>query len=58
MNTIKHGRAMLCCKLMLQIDSLHKKGAHNQCNFTVYLGYSIKYIVSTNNYNIESDMKL
>ena len=26
--------AMLCCKLMLQIDSLHKKGAHNQCNFT------------------------
>ena len=27
MNTIKHG-------LMLQIDSLHKKGAHNQCNST------------------------
>ena len=25
--------AMLC-KLMLQIDSLHKKGAHNQCNST------------------------
>ena len=31
MNTIKHGS---CCKLMLQIDSLHKKGTHNQCNFT------------------------
>ena len=23
---------MLCCKLMVQIESLHKKGAHDQCN--------------------------
>ena len=24
--------AMLCCKLLLLIGSLHRKGAHNQCN--------------------------